>query len=244
MSKTNLAFDVGRCFQHFLKNVPAAVAIITKLTDTKTEKSVVKWWKDRKPKGYDRVKILYFLANNGYCVKEWQELHEEVKRFTPVLVFDLMDRKAIATELGYETKRPDDELLDYYRPHSTQWSTRFLSLREFNDVHAAEFTPTIAARLQEEIQHKDIVAIAQKLYNDPNAAPLKKDDIGSLYILIQQILPLARRLASDAATLEDREKFRAMFPKFELLEVKEWITALLSEEVRKSIFESRERNSL
>jgi hypothetical protein len=173
---------------------------------------------------------------------EYENLDAEIKRFTPVLVFNLIPLAEIASEMGFKTKRPTDELFDYYRTKCVFGEGRKERLRAFNDRHEILLTPIVAEKLTT-IQHKDIVEIAERLFSNPAIAPLGKDEILKLQSHIQNALPLLRRLTSDSASPEDREQFRKLFPKGELFEFKDWVTALLSEQALRSVTESRERNT-
>lgn len=234
--------DAGRCYRHFLKNVPNAVELIKVLTDT-TAQTVRGWWAldGSKPNGLNYIRVLYFLAHNGYSVTEYEALDHEAKRFAPILVFGLMKAVDITTEMGFKTKRPNDEVYDYFRPACVFGEARRVKLRAFNDAHAAEFAPVIAEKLAA-IQHKNIVEIVKKFQQDPTALPLANEEMEKLHRFVLETLPLARRLVSNGATPEDRQRFRNLFQSNELFEFKDMTTALLSEEARKRVIESLERN--
>ena len=212
-----------------------------------TEKSV--------PVGEPLIKLQYYLEHHKYQVSELERLDKDVREVGRIYAFGIVTLGELADWAGYTSPTKDRQVLCLLRGSVNLTEERRVHLRDLIELYRDEIvqkgknlmhivTPQRAQGNVHAIEEglKDVEQLAVTTIKEiPVVKPVKTSKVHtdammqSFAHLVLSMLPLAKVLASDECSAEDRKKLRELAGQDGIFRLSNLLNQLCGETARREV---------
>lgn len=205
---------------------------IAKFVGVSGTKRIEAWAEGReKPKGWNLIRLRFFLHNMGFSVAPIRQLPSHIRDLGELVIFDVISSSDVSDIL--EFTEDSFRRLFLNRPNMTKArvsKAKALCLNLVCDLNLAKKNrlASLTKKPSESMQKT-----LGKSCDQNNA-----DNIKTLSYMILAMLPLARRVDSDEFSAEDRRMLREMTERDGVFRLSNLLNRLCGEDARKSLSNS------